>query len=199
MLKNWYMKKLTGHKHFYTDKETGFSFYGKLGAFFDISIIIYNHDTKTIRQYLVDYASLFAINNLVEGEPITPISKMLQLKTVPAVVRQYVDKQHMHLIRTTNSKIVKTAVVAKINIFGEGTDTNQAIAFKRIAWAGTKNVIAIDTLALPEEGARKFMKFIKKLFKDVDIEVEMKKDKEELENGSDKDNGTRKENTNDKA
>lgn len=199
MLKNWFMKKLTGHIHFYTDKETGFSFYGKLGEFFDISIIIYNHESKTIRQYMVDYASLFAISNLVEGEPITPIEKMLQLKTVPAVVRHYVERQHMHLIRTVNSKIVKTAVVAKINIYGEGEDTMQAISFKRIAWAGTKNVIAIDTLALPEAGARKFMKFIKKLFKDVDIEIELKKDKEELENGSNKDNGTRKEDTNDKA
>jgi len=199
MLKNWFMKKLTGHKHFYTDKETGFSFYGKLGEFFDISIIIYNHTSKTIRQYMVDYASLFAINNLVEGEPITPISQMLQLKTVPAVVRHYVDREHMHLIRTVNSKIVKSAVVAKINVFGEGLDTNQAIAFKRIAWAGTKNVIAIDTLALPKEGAVKFTKFIKKLFKGVDLELELKKDKEELENGSNKDNGTREKDTNDKA
>ena len=199
MFKNWYMKKLTGHKHFYTDKDTGFSFYGKLGEFFDISIIIYNHTSKTIRQYMVDYASLFAISNLVEGEPITPISHMLQLKTVPALVKNYVEKQHMHLIRTVNSKIIKTAVVAKLNIYGEGTDTHQAISFKRIAWAGTKNVIGIDTLALPEEGARKFMKFIKKLFKGVDFELEMKKDKEELKNGSNKDNGTRKKDTNDKA
>ena len=199
MLKNWYMKKLTGHKHFYTDADTGFSFYGKLGDFFDISIIIYNHESKTIRQFMVDYASLFAINNLVEGEPITPISKMLQLKTVPAVVKHYVEREHMHLIRSTNSKIVKTAVVAKINVFGEDLDTSQAIAFKRIAWSGTKNVLAIDTLALPEAGARKFIKFIKKLFKDVDIELEMKKDREELENGSDKNNGTRKKDTNDKA
>jgi len=199
MFKNWFMKKLTGHIHFYTDIDTGFSFYGKLGEFFDISIIIYNHESKTIRQYMVDYASLFAISNLVEGEPITPIEKMLQLKTVPAVVKHYVERQHMHLIRTVNSKIVKTAVVAKINVFGEGLDTHQAISFKRIAWAGTKNVIGIDTLALPKEGAVKFMKFIKKLFKDVDIEIELKKDKEELENGSDKDNGTRKKDTNNKA
>ena len=199
MFTNYLMKKLTGHKHFYTDKETGFAFYGKLGEFFDISIIIYNHTSKTIRQYMVDYASLFAISNLVEGEPITPISKMLQLKTVPAVIKHYVDREHMHLIRSVNSKIVKSAVVAKINIFGEGTDTSQAISFKRIAWSGTKNVLAIDTLALPAEGAKKFMKFIKKLFKDVDIELELKKDKEELENGSDKDNGTRKKDTNDKA
>ena len=188
MFTHWYMKKLTGHKHFYTDKETGFAFYGKLGDFFDISIIIYNHESKSIRQYMVDYASLFAISNLVEGEPITPLSHMLQLKTVPAVVKHYVDREHMSLIRSTNSKIVKTAVVAKINIYGEGTDTSQAISFKRIAWSGTKNVLAIDTLALPEEGAKKFMKFIKKLFKSVDIDLEMKKDREELENGSDKDN-----------
>ena len=199
MFTNYLMKKLTGHKHFYTDKETGFAFYGKLGEFYDISIIIYNHESKSIRQYMVDYASLFAINNLVEGEPITPLSHMLQLKTVPAVVRHYVDREHMHLIRTVNSKIVKSAVVAKINIYGEGTDTSQAISFKRIAWAGTKNVIAIDTLALPAEGAKKFMKFIKKLFKGVDLELDMKKDKEELENGSDKDNGTRKKDSNDKA
>jgi len=199
MFTNWYMKKLTGHKHFYTDPDTGFAFYGKLGEFFDISIIIYNHTSKTIRQFMVDYASLFAISNLVDGEPITPLSHMLQLKTVPSLVKNYVEKQHMHLIRTVNSKIVKTAVVAKINVYGEGLDTHQAISFKRIAWAGTKNVIGIDTLALPIEGAVKFMKFIKKLFKGVDFELEMKKDKEELENGSDKDNGTRKKDTNDKA
>ena len=45
---------------------------------------------------------------------------MLQLKTVPAVVKHYVEREHMHLIRTVNSKIVKSAVVAKIGIYGEG-------------------------------------------------------------------------------
>ena len=183
MFKNWLMKKLTDHNHFYTDKDTGFSFYGKLDEFYDISIIIYNHDSKTIRQYMIDYASLFAINSMVEGEPIRPIEKMLQLKTVPAVVKHYSEREGMHLIRTVNSKIVKSAVVAKINTYGQDLDINRAIAFKRIAWSGTKNVIGIDTLALPEEGARKFMKFVKKLFKGVDIELEFVKDKEELENG----------------
>ncbi len=183
MFKNWLMKKLTDHKHFYTDKETGFSFYAKLDEFYDISIIIYNHTSKTIRQYMIDYASLFAINSMVEGEPIRPIEKMLQLKTVPAVVKHYTDREGMHLIRTVNSKIVKSAVVAKINTYGQDLDINRAIAFKRIAWSGTKNVLGIDTLALPEEGARRFMKFVKKLFKGVDIELEFVKDKEELENG----------------
>jgi hypothetical protein len=183
MFKNWLMKKLTGHKKFYHDEATGFSFYGKLGAFYDISVIIYNHESKSIRQYMVDYATLFAINNLVEGEPITPIERMLQLKTVPALVNKYVDKQHMHLIRTVNSKIVKTAVVAKIDIYGEGENTGQAISFKRIAWAGRSNILAIDTMALPEEGARAFMKFIKKMFKGVDLELELNPNKEEKKDG----------------
>lgn len=183
MFKNWLMKKLTGHKKFYHDEDTGFSFYGKLGAFYDISIIIYNHTSKSIRQYMVDYATLFAINNLVEGEPIRPLTHMLKLKTVPAIVNRYVDKEHMHLIRTVNSKIVKSAVVAKINIFGEGTETHQAIQFKRIAWAGRNNIIGIDTMALPLEGAKAFMKFIKKLFKGVDLELEMKNDTEEKKDG----------------
>ena len=199
MFKNWFMKKLTGHKLFYHDEATNFSFYGRLGEFFDISVIAYNHDTKSIRQYMVDYASLVAIKNLVDGNPITPISKMLQLKTVPGVVTRYVDKEHMHLIRSVDSKIVKTAVVAKISIYGEGTNTGQAIAFKRIAWAGRSNILGIDTLALPMAGAVAFMKYIKKLFKGVDLELEMENDKEELENGSDKNNGTRKKDNNNKA
>ena len=183
MFTNWLMKKLTDHKHFYTDKETGFSFYGKLDEFYDISIIIYNRNSQTIRQYMVDYASLFALNNMVEGEPIRPLAKMLQLKTVPAVVKHYTEREGMHLIRTINSKILKSAVVAKINTYGEDLDINRAISFKRIAWSGTKNVIGIDTLALPEEGARRFMKFVKKLFKGVDLELELRNDEEELENG----------------
>ena len=167
------MKKLIGHKLFYNDKETGFSFFARLSEFYDISVLAYNKRDQVIRQFMIDFGSLAAIHQFANNKPLTAIDRLVQLKTnLPAIVNKYIDKEGMTLIRSVNSKFVNSAVVASTKTFGEkGTP---AIYLKRVAWTPTnRSVLGIDTLALPLPAVEKFTLYMKKLFKGVDLEYEL--------------------------
>jgi len=166
--------KLIGHKKFYDDKETGFSFYSRMTPFYDISIVVYNKKDQVIRQFMVDFGALKAMHDFVDGRAIKPVDRLLMLKdNVPTLVHRYVEKEGMTIIRSVNSKFVNSAVVAKISNYGKEKDMN-AIFLKRIAWqTDTKSVLGIDTLAIPLEGVKRFVKVVKKMFKSVDLDYEL--------------------------
>jgi hypothetical protein len=174
------MRKLIGHKLFYADKETGFSFFARLTEFYDISVLAYNDKDKVIRQFMVDFGSLTAMHQFVNNKPLTAIDRLVQLKTnLPSIVTKYIEKEGMTLIRSVNSKFVNSAVVASLKTFGE--KSTPAIFLKRIAWTPTnRSVLGIDTLALPLPAVEKFTLYMKKLFKGVDLEYEL----EELNDGN---------------
>lgn len=178
-------KKLIGHKLFYTDKETGFSFYARLTEFYDISIISYNKGDQVIRQFMADFGSVAAMHQFANGKPLTAINRLVQLKSnLPAIVNKYIEKEKMVLIRSVKSKFMNSAVVASLKSFGE--DRTPAIFLKRIAWAPrNRSVMGIDTIALPLPAVEKFTKYMKKLFKGVNLEYEL----EEKKDGNDKNNG----------
>jgi len=173
------MRKLIGHKLFYADKETGFSFYARLSEFYDISVLAYNDKDKVIRQFMIDFGSLAAIHQFANNKPLTAIDRLVQLKTdLPSIVNKYVEKEGMTLIRSVNSKFVNSAVVASAKAFGE--KQTPAIYLKRVAWTPlNRSVLGIDTLALPLPAVEKFTLYMKKLFKGVDLEYEL----EETTNG----------------
>jgi len=167
------MKKLIGHKIFYNDKETGFSFYAKLSEFYDISILAYNKKDQVVRQFMIDFGSLAAIHQFANDKPLTAIDRLVQMKTnLPSIVNKYIDKDGMTLIRSVKSKFVNSAVVASTKLFGE--NQTPAIYLKRIAWTPqNRSVLGIDTLALPLPAVEKFTLYMKKLFKGVDLEYEL--------------------------
>lgn len=184
-MKNFYMKKLTGHKKFYFDKDTKFTFYAKLSEFFDISIIAFSHDSNSIRQFMVDYGSLKAMYDFLDGKPLKALDRMIMTKNYPIVVRRFIEDDGMTLLRSVESKFVNSAVVGRYTTFGN--DGDKAIFFKRIAWAAeSKSIIGIDTLALPLKGVKPFLKYVHKLFKGVNLEYELS------EEANDKDTGNRK-------
>ena len=167
------MKKLIGHKIFYNDKETGFSFYARLSEFYDISVLAYNKKDQVIRQFMIDFGSLAAIHQFANDKPLTAIDRLVQMKTnLPSIVNKYIDKDGMTLIRSVKSKFVNSAVVASTKLFGE--NQTPAIYLKRIAWTPqNRSVLGIDTLALPLPAVEKFTLYMKKLFKGVDLEYEL--------------------------
>ena len=178
------MRKLIGHKLFYNDKETGFSFFARLSEFYDISVLAYNGRDQVIRQFIIDFGSLAAIHQFANDKPLTAIDRLVQMKTnLPSIVNRYIDKDGMTLIRSVKSKFVNSAVVASAKTFGEkGTP---AIYLKRIAWTPqNRSVLGIDTLALPLPAVEKFTLYMKKLFKGVDLEYEL----EENKDGNNQDN-----------
>lgn len=171
-MKSFYMKRLTGHKKFYHDKDTNFTFYAKLSEWYDISIIAFDHKSNSVRQYMVDYGSLKAMHDFAEGKMIKPVAKMIMTTKYPMVVRRFLEDDNMTLLRTVDSKFVNSAVVGRVNKFGVNED--EAIYFKRVAWsAETKSILGIDTLALPLKGVKEFLKYVQKLFKNVDLEYEL--------------------------
>ena len=167
------MRKLIGHKLFYTDKETGFSFYARLTEFYDLSIIAYNKQDQVVRQFMADFGTVAALHQFANDKPLTAIDRLVQLKTnLPAIVTKYIDKEGMTLIRSVSSKFVNSAVVASLKSFGE--KQTPAIFLKRVAWTPTnRSVLGIDTLALPLPAVVEFTKYMKKLFKGVDLEYEL--------------------------
>lgn len=178
-------KKLMGHKLFYTDKETGFSFYARLTDFYDISILAYNKRDQVVRQFIADFGSVAAMHQFVNDKPLTAIDRLIQLKSnLPAIVNKYIEKEKMVLIRSVKSKFTSSAVVASLKAFGE--KRTPAIFLKRIAWTPkNKSILGIDTLAMPYEAVIKFTVYMKKLFKGVNLEYEL----EEKKDGNDKNNG----------
>ena len=167
------MRKLIGHKLFYTDKETNFSFYARLTQFYDLSIIAYNKQDQVVRQFMADFGTVAALHQFANDKPLTAIDRLVQLKTnLPAIVTKYIDKEGMTLIRSVSSKFVNSAVVASLKSFGE--KQTPAIFLKRVAWTPTnRSVLGIDTLALPLPAVVEFTKYMKKLFKGVDLEYEL--------------------------
>jgi hypothetical protein len=167
------MRKLIGHKLFYTDKETNFSFYARLTQFYDLSIIAYNKQDQVVRQFMADFGTVAAMHQFANDKPLTAIDRLVQLKTnLPSIVTKYVDKEGMTLIRSVSSKFVNSAVVASLKSFGE--KQTPAIFLKRVAWTPTnRSVLGIDTLALPLPAVVEFTKYMKKLFKGVDLEYEL--------------------------
>lgn len=167
------MKKLIGHKIFYTDKDTGFSFYARLTEFYDLSIIAYNKKDQVVRQFMADFGTVAAMHQFANDKPLTAIDRLVQLKTnLPSIVTKYIDKEGMTLIRSVSSKFVNSAVVASLKAYGE--NQTPAIFLKRVAWTPTnRSVLGIDTLALPLPAVVEFTKYMKKLFKGVDLEYEL--------------------------
>lgn len=178
------MKKLLAHKRFYTDKDTGFAFYARLTEFYDISILSYNKRDQVIRQFIIDFGSLAAMHQFANNKPLTAIDRLVQMKTnLPSIVTKYIEKEGMTLIRSVKSKFVNSAVVASTKAYGE--KQTPAMFLKRIAWVPqNRSVLGIDTLAIPLPAVEEFTKYMKKLFKGVDLEYEL-----EDTDGNHQDNG----------
>ena len=181
MFKNYRMKKLTGHKPFYHDDKMNFTFYMKMTEFYDLSVIAYDNRTQNVRQFMVDYASLKAMYDFADGKAIRPVTKLIEKQPFPSVLRNYLEKDQMLLIRSVQSKIASNAVVVQTHKFG--VEKEDAISFKRVSWAmPNRSVIGIDTLALPLNGVKEFLRRVQKLFKGVDLEYELT---EETTDGTD--------------
>ena len=90
------MRKLIGHKLFYTDKETNFSFYARLTEFYDLSIIAYNKQDQVLRQFMADFGTVAAMHQFANDKPLTAIDRLVQLKTnLPSILAKYIDKESM--------------------------------------------------------------------------------------------------------
>lgn len=169
--------KLSGHKLFYNDVNgSKYKFYGKLNSMYDISVLVYHPEEKTFREFIVDTASFLALYEFAKDENFTVHRRFVNAKgSKPNPVRTLMDTQNYSLIKTGDSKIVKSFVLAKMVEFGAEDDRQKGLDLKRLVVKPTVGspLIGMDTLTMPIEIAQEFVEFVKGLFKGIDIELDL--------------------------
>lgn len=170
------IKKLSGHELFYNDKDfSKYRYYGKLNDMYDISILIYHPDDLTYREFIVDVATMLAIYEFAESENFTVHKRFIRSGAKPGSVRPLLEKENYSLIKTGHSKIVKSYIVAKMVEHTINDELIKSLDIKRIITRNTEGspLVGVDTIAMPHYVAVDFMNFVRKLFKDVNIELDL--------------------------
>jgi hypothetical protein len=168
-------KKLTGHELLHSSKETGFEFYAKLNEFMDISLIMFNTDSKTIREFIIDSAIFSAIHQFYKDGKFTPIPAFVNAKGAkPNPVRTLVEKEGYTIIKTGNSKVIKSFTLAKVSKFFIDELEFSTLEVKRFVFKNGEGspMIGMDSISIPEFVAPEFISYLKKVFKREDLEIE---------------------------
>jgi len=176
------LKKLSGHELFFDDKDySGYKFYITLNDMYDISVLIFHPDEKTYREFVVDTASFLAIYEFAKDENFTVHKRFVNSGTKPNPVRTLVDKENYSLIKTGDSKIIKSFIVAKMIEFGAEDERFKALDLKRLIVRPKEGspLIGMDSLTLPKEAAEDLVDKVKEMFSSIDIELDLEG---ELEN-----------------
>ncbi len=167
--------KLTGHELFYNDALSDYQFYGKLNEFMDISVLMFNTETRSVREFVVDSAIFAAIHQFSKEGKFEPYAAFVNAKgSKPQPVRTLVDKEGYQIIKTGSSKIIKSFVVAKVSKFFVDDKEYNTLEIKRLVFKSAEGtpMIGMDTMSIPEYVAPEFINLMKRLFNREDLELE---------------------------
>lgn len=170
------IKKLSGHDIFFHDKEySNYKFYTKLNDMYDISVLVYHPEDKTFREFIVDTASFLAIYEFAKDGQFTIHLRFVNPGARPMAVRPLIELENYSLLKTGDSKIIKSFIVGKVIEFKTKDRDLDAIDLKRFVVKPIKGspIIGADSLTLPREAAEALVEKVKKLFKGIDIEVDL--------------------------
>jgi hypothetical protein len=169
--------KLSGHTLFYHDEDnSNYKFYGKLNDLYDISVLVFHPEELTFREFIVDTASFLAFYEFAKDMNFNVHKRFVNEQgSKPNPVRTLIDNQKYSLIKTGDSKIVKSFVLAKMVEFGPDDDRQKGLDIKRVVVRPLPGspLVGMDTLTMPHEVAVAFVEFVKSLFKNIDIELDL--------------------------
>ena len=167
MLKNYFthkrIAKTSGHIWFFTDAEYDFDFFYKFTKDNDISIMSFDRNNRTYREFILDEVIVRAMFEVIDGKDISRDYRFIQDKMpTPDIGRDYIDAGFILLKKTGNSKFANVVVLAKLGDFGK--DKGKSFILRRIVYNDTL-IIGMDTLALPLTAVKAFVKKMEKHFK----------------------------------
>jgi hypothetical protein len=167
MLKNYFrrnrIRKTSGHTWFYNDNDYNFDFFYKFTNDNDISIMSFDTKNKTYREFILDEVIIRAMFEVSDGKQITKDERYVHDKmTTPEIAKDYINAGFTMLKKTGNSKFANVVVLAKIGDFGK--DKGKAFILRRVVYNDTL-IIGLDTLALPLNAVKSFVKNMEKYFK----------------------------------
>ena len=174
-------KKLTGHELIYQSDAAGYQFYAKLNEFMDISLIMFNMETQTIREFVVDTAIFTSIYQFDKEGKIEAIPMFVNAKGAkPNPVRTLVEKEGYTIIKTGTSKIISSYVLAKVSKFFIDELEFNTLEVKRLVFKKGEGspMIGMDTISIPEFVAPEFLNFMKKVFNKQDLSLEFEGEKD---------------------
>lgn len=174
-------KKLTGHELIHESHEAGYQFYAKLNEFMDISLIMFNTETQTIREFVVDTAIFTTIYQFDKEGIVEPVPMFINVKGAkPNPVRTLVEKEGYKIVKTGTSKIIKSYVLAKVSKFFIDDSEFQTLEIKRMVFKKGEGspMIGMDTISIPEFVAPDFLEFMKKAFNKQDLSLEFEGEKD---------------------
>lgn len=169
------IKKILNKEFFYQDPDMGTEFYVGQTPYFDLTVMMYDTQAGTVREFLVDFHTLkeiymFSKHGLINPDPLqNTVEKLLP------TVKNFVTKDGMTIIKATESKVYGNCVLGKVIGFVRDEEEHLALSLKRLAYlpAMKDSILGIDTMAIPKAAAIILIEKIQKLFKNVDIEIDL--------------------------
>jgi hypothetical protein len=159
------IKKTSGHTWFYHDDSYGFDFYYKFTNENDISILSFDTKGKTYREFILDEVIIRAMFEAIDGADISRDYRFIQDKMVtPSIAKDYIDAGFTMLKKTGNSKFANVVVLAKVGNFGADKVRSKSFILRRVVYNDTL-IIGMDTLALPLNAIKSFVKKMEVYFK----------------------------------
>jgi hypothetical protein len=155
--------KTSGHKWFYKEKSYDFDFFYKFTAENDLTIMSFDTHNKTYREFILDEVIIKAMFDVIDGKEITKNKLYINDKmTTPLIGKDYIEAGFTMLKKTGSSKFANVVVLAKLGDFGK--DKGKSFILRRVVYNDTI-VIGVDTLALPLNAVKSFIKKMESYFK----------------------------------
>lgn len=155
--------KISDHTFFHADKGYDFDFFYKFTKDNDISIMSFDLNNKTYREFILDEVIIRAMFEAVDGKDISRDYRFIEDKmATPNIGRDYINAGFTMLKKTGNSKFANVVVLVKVGDFGK--DKGKSFILRRIVFNDTL-IIGMDTLALPMTAVKSFIKKMEKYFK----------------------------------
>jgi hypothetical protein len=118
---------------------------------------------KTYREFILDEVVIRAMFEVVDGADISRDYRFIQDKMVtPKVGKEYIDAGFTMIKKTGNSKFANVVVLVKLGDFGK--EKGKSFILRRIVYNDTLT-IGMDTLALPLNAVKSFVKKMEVYFK----------------------------------
>lgn len=167
MFKNYFTRrrifKTSGHRLFYSDKSFNFDFFYKFTLENDLTIMSFDTQNKTYREFILDEVIIKAMFDVIDGKEITKNKLYINDKmTTPPIGKDYIEAGFTMLKKTGNSKFANVLVLAKLGDFGK--EKGKSFILRRVVYNDTI-VIGVDTLALPLKAVKSFVKKMENYFK----------------------------------
>lgn len=163
MIRRRHIKKASDHVFFHKDKDYNFEFYYKFTKDNDLTIMAFDLVNKTYREFILDDVIIGSMFEAIDDKEISRNKVFINdSMTTPDIAKDYINAGFTMIKKTGNSKFANVVVLVKVGDFGK--DKGKSFILRRIVYNDTL-IIGVDTLALPLNAVKSFIKKMEKYFK----------------------------------